>query len=236
MYKMPFEVTTTNADASRRLGVAGLFRLFQDAAIEDSKLIGYGVDKMMSKGLLWVFSRVHVHIKKMPEYLSNATFVTYPIGKKAFLFPRYAKVLSEQGETLGEISSVWALINEETRRVEMHPDLDDANQAQGDEMPLPGKVVARPVKYAFSKRVSFSDLDINRHLNNVKYIEMILDINEPSFYKDHRISDLLIQYESEIRAGESVDIMVDENHTYVRGVVDDRIAFEANLEYSPLEA
>lgn len=233
---MPFEVTTTNADASRRLGVAGLFRLFQDAAIEDSKLIGYGVDKMMSKGLLWVFSRVHVRIKRMPDYLSNNTFWTYPIGKKAFLFTRYAKVLSEQGDSLAEISSVWALINEETRKVEMHPNLEDANDTVGDEMPLPGKVVSKPVKYAYSKRVGYSDLDINRHLNNVKYIEMILDINEPDFYKTHQITDLLIQYESEIRQGESVDIMVDETKTYVRGVVDDRIAFEANLEYGLISA
>ena len=234
MYEFPLQITSNYVTSERVLSVPWLFRIFQDAAIGDVEKIGYGTDKTLSAGLLWVFSRVYVRIHSQPKYLSHARFETHPGAKKAFLFPRYGTLYDEQGNVAAEISSIWALIREDTRALEMRPPLDSIDQTRGDEIPLPGKVVPKPVTYHGSKTIAYCDVDLNGHLNNVRYIEMLVNLKDASFYKAHRISEMLIQYESEIRYGETVELFADADCTYVRGVVGDRVAFEANLSYEGL--
>ena len=235
MNKFSFQVTSTYVGPTRTLTVPWFFRLFQDAAIEDAEKIGYGQTKTMSQGLLWVFSRVYVRFNAMPKYLSNATFETHPGGKKAFAFMRYATMYDDQEKVAAELSSVWALIHEDTRKVEMRPELDDIDQTTGDEISLPGRIEKRDASFLRSQEIRYSDIDLNGHMNNVRYLEMLMNLHDAEFYKKNQVKELLIQYESEIRFGEFVDLYVDESKTYVRGVVGDRIAFEANLKYGPLE-
>lgn len=231
MYTLPLQITSTFVGPERRLSVPGLFRIFQDAAIADAEHIGYGADKTMGQGLLWVFSRVYVRIHHLPKYLSQAKFTTVPGGKKAFLFTRFGKLEDEKGKLAAEFSSVWALIHEDTRRLEMRPTLESVDQTDGSEAPLPGKVVARPCSLKARRKIEYSDVDLNGHMNNVRYIELLMNLHPVEFYRDHQFTELLIQYESEIKPGEVVEVLADEELTYVRGVVEDRICFEANISY-----
>ena len=235
MHELPLTIASTYVGPTRHLTMPGLFRIFQDAAIADAEAIGFGHDVTMSQGLLWVFCRVYVRFHKAPEYLSNATFKTWPGARKAFLFPRFGKLQNEKGEVLAELSSIWALIHEDTRKLEMRPNLGDVDQTTGDEIPLPGKVVAKPCTLKSRRRIEYSDLDLNGHMNNVRYIELLLNLHEPRFYEEKMITELLIQYETEIKPEEVVEVLADEDITYVRGVVGDRVCFEANLTYGPVE-
>lgn len=235
MTHSPIGIESTYVGPERRLTVPWLFRIFQDVAMQDAEAIGYAASKTTALNLLWVFSRVYVRFDHMPQYLSKATFETYPTGKKAFLFLRQARLLDEDGSLCAEISSVWALIHAQDRKVELRPPLDSIDESRGDETPQPGKVVAAPVHYHGAKIVEYSDLDLNGHLNNVRYIEMLMNLHEPEFYQTHQFSELLIQYTSEIKAGERVELFVDDKIQYVRGVVDDRLCFEANIAYAPIK-
>lgn len=235
MFELPVEFESTYVGPELRLTVPWFFRIFQDAALQDSERIGYNASKTIPLGLLWVFSRVYVRFDHMPAYLSKGKFVTYSGAKKAFLFPRFGKLLDEKGEVCAQVSSVFALIHKDDRKVEMHPPLESVDQCLGDEIPLSGKVVSAPVHYRGAKIVEYADLDLNGHFNNVRYIELLMNLHDPAFYETNQISELLIQYESEIRFGERVEIYADEEMNYVRGVVGDRICFEANISYSPVK-
>lgn len=233
MYETKLQITSTYVGPERRLTVPWLFRIFQDAAIVDAENVGYGADKTLNAGLLWVFSRVYVRFHFMPDYLSNVRFETHPGARKAFIFTRYATLYDEKENVAAEISSLWALIHEDTRRLEIRPPLGEADQTTGKEIPLPGKVVVAPAKLVMSRKIEYADIDLNGHLNNVRYIEMLMNLHETSFYKDMQFEELLIQYESEIKPGETVDLYADEKREYVRGVVGDHVAFEANIKYAP---
>lgn len=235
MYTLPLQITSTYVGPERRLNVPGLFRIFQDAAIEDAERIGYNASKTMSKGLLWVFSRVYVRFGAMPKYLSQAKFTTVAGGKKAFLFTRYGKLEDEAGRTCAQFSSIWALIHDDTRHLEMRPELDSVDQTDGSEIPLPGKVVPKPCSLKMRRKIEYSDIDLNGHMNNVRYIELLMNLHPVEFYKEHQFKELLIQYETEIKSGEVVEVLADEDLTYIRGVVGDRVCFEANIVYGPIE-
>ncbi len=72
------------------------------------------------------------------------------------------------------------------------------------------------MKYILERRVLYSDVDINQHMNNTRYIQWALDLID--FDKHHQcfISDINIQYRKEIRPLEIVKLFMGEDgHRYV---------------------
>jgi acyl-ACP thioesterase len=59
--------------------------------------------------------------------------------------------------------------------------------------------------------VRLSDLDLNQHVNNVKYIEWALETVPLEIWKANVLSDLEISFRSETKYGESIIIQSEQN-------------------------
>ena len=82
------------------------------------------------------------------------------------------------------------------------------------------------------RTVRYSDIDLNGHLNNTKYIEYILDMKNSSFYKKKEIVSILINYEKELMDGDVVSLYSnEENPEYIIGKVEDKNIFEVLITY-----
>ena len=225
-------IESTLVDHAQKLKLPALFGLFQDIATADAEQIGFGHANTTDQGKLWVFTRVYVEIPEYPTYLSVSSFLTYPATRKVFAFPRHLKVTSQYGKVQARISSIWALIDAASRKLIFKPDLPEVEGHQEEgELSLPGKVVPTTASFAYSRRIRHSDIDINGHLNNTRYIEMIVDLHDEAFYQQKEIASLLINFETESSEGETIEIYANEDGTYVYGKCDDRLCFEANLTY-----
>ena len=51
---------------------------------------------------------------------------------------------------------------------------------------------------------NYSDVDVNGHINSVKYIEHILDLWSIDWYKEHRIARFEIAYVAESHCGDKL--------------------------------
>ena len=101
-----------------------------------------------------------------------------------------------------------------------------------DDLSLPEKVIDDAQELVDVRKVRYTEIDLNGHLNNTQYIEYILDTHEPVFYKDHRISAINITYEKEIKSGHEVKLYSDKgNPETVRGNVEGAPHFIAKLTY-----
>ncbi len=231
MLKQEFTVNCSQTSPSLRLSYESVFRLFEDAATLDAEQIGYDYGKVGKQGLLWVYTRVYVHFYQMPEYLHKATFETRAGAKKAFIFPRFGRLYDENGKIAADLSSYWCLMDAKSRKAILHPPLDNVDHSDGTECALPGKVEPKDAREVASHKVGFSDLDLNRHFNNVRYVEMVLNLKPASFYEENALEEILISYESEIHEGETVTLYASDDFGYVRGMVGDRRCFEMNLTF-----
>lgn len=234
MLKLDFIVNCSQTSPSLRLSYESVFRLFEDAATLDAEQIGYDYGKVGKQGLLWVYTRVYVRFYEMPKYLHKASFETRPGAKKAFIFPRYGRLYDENGKIAADLSSYWCLMDAKSRKAILHPPLESVDHSDGTECPPPGKVEPKEAKEVARHVVAYSDLDLNRHFNNVRYVEMVLSLRPSSFYEKYALNDILISYEAEIHEGDEVILYADDDFTYVRGVVGDRQCFEMNLSFRPL--
>ena len=53
--------------------------------------------------------------------------------------------------------------------------------------------------------VSYNDIDINGHVNSVKYIEHVLDLWDIAWYREHRLKRFEIAYVAEAHQGDKMD-------------------------------
>ena len=233
MRKETIEISSSMADPYIELGVPSFFRAFQDIALRNAEEIGLGVEETNLKGRLWVFTRTYVEFYRMPKFQEKVELSTWPGQRKVFFFPRFAQMDDLDGKPLAKLSSVWVLMDASTRRAIMRPDLESPSEEFKGQLELPGKVVQKETSYAFRRTIQFSDLDLNGHLNNVRYIELIMNLHDKAFFAVNRVKSILLNYESEIAEGEELMLYASADGTYVRGIVSDRLCFEANLEYCP---
>uniref|UniRef100_I3S305 Acyl-[acyl-carrier-protein] hydrolase n=1 Tax=Lotus japonicus TaxID=34305 RepID=I3S305_LOTJA len=111
------------------------------------------------------------------------------------------------GEILTRASSVWVMMNKLTRRLSKIPEevreeigsyfVDSAPILEEDNRKLPklDDNTADYIRSGLSPR--WSDLDVNQHVNNVKYIGWILESAPQAILESHELSSLTLEYRRE---------------------------------------
>ena len=223
-------------DASQKLKLPYFFSLFQDIACENAEEIGCGKKVVTDRGYDWVIMRVRVEFYAPIMFGDTHELYTYPyLFKNNFIFVRNAGIRTKDKKPLAKLTSMWALINHQNRKIQVRPDVPYANEEFNDDpLPLPAKINEEPVKRLYSRQMRYSDCDINGHVNNTRYIEMLSDVFSLDFYMHHYIKSIDLNYMFEIHDGDLVDIYVSEDNTYIECRVEDKIMFNAKVEFEEI--
>ncbi len=233
MYTKNYYIGSNDVDQFLDLKLPSFFRMMQDIATEHAEVLNIGKANTIDKGLYWVITRIEIEIIEMPKYLQTVTLKTYPGDDLRFIFPRYFQLEDEKGKILIKASSTWAVLSRETHRVCLNPfpGLKAPTEHLEGEQPLPGKCETGDYKLVETRKVRYSDIDLNGHLNNTKYIDYIVDIHDSDFYKKNKIKHFLINYEKELKDNNEVSIFSNNsNPEYIKGEVDG-VSFTVNITY-----
>ena len=215
MYKKEFIISNNDVDYRFNLKPANLFRLFQDIALKATEEVGSDSISLAKRGIDWVITRMDVEIKRLPRCNEKITVCTYPGKDLAMLYPRYFYILDENNEAIVKSSSIWALIDAKTRKVIIDKDTIKKLPPETSEyeLPLPGKIAPSENKALVETRtIHYSDLDFNCHMNNVRYVELLMDVHDFDFYKTHRPSFISLNYMKEIKEKNQVSVYSDSNN------------------------
>lgn len=204
-YQVPFYETTVNQEIklphllSLCLQISGLQSL--DLGVSDDYIF-------KTYNLIWVVTDYEIDIKRLPSYAENIRIETEAISYNKLFTYRDFRIFSEEGDLLLTIRTTFVLMDYTTRKVS--PILDELVAAY---QPEKAKKMQRAPKYqvlenldlrAFQAR--FSDLDMNGHVNNSKYLEWILDDFEHDFLKAHSLTGLHIKFIKEIAPASQVGL------------------------------
>ena len=235
MYQENIFITSNDVDNHYDLKISSLFKYLQQVSTNHAEKIGLGKKDTVDKGMFWVITRMKVVIYKMPKMLDTIRVTTHPGNILMFVFPRFYEIYSEEGELLVAASSSWALLDNDTHKVIMKPNVDYSKyvgEKLDEDIALPEKVTFLVLEKEEERKVRYSDIDLNGHLNNTKYIEYIVDTHDINFYQNRRIQEIVINYEKEIKDGDIVTIYSDhqEEETIV-GDVEGKHSFIAKVTY-----
>ena len=235
MHSEKIFINSNDVDDHYDLKISTIFKYLQQVSTNHAELIGLGKKDTVDKGMFWVITRMKVVIHKMPHMLETLTVTTHPGDMMMFIFPRFYEVFNEKGELVISASSTWVLLDLETHKIKMKPFGDGYNlpgEKNDKDIALPEKISLPEVSKVDSRKVRYSDIDLNGHLNNTKYIDYIIDTHDMNFYKKHRVKEILVNYEKEIRDSDEVLLYSDNQiPEIILGKVNEINSFIAKIEY-----
>lgn len=173
---------------------------------------GFGYSYMTERKRVWVLSRMAIELFEYPKNDSVFVVKTWVADVNRLFTERYFSFENGEGKEIGFAKSLWASIDLVTRRptnvLELQGLVDYVNKEKS--CPIDGLGKVAPLKDDFVKvanfDVKYSDVDINKHLNSMKYIEHLVDVFDIDMFRVKDINRLEINYVSEGKYGTRLDI------------------------------
>lgn len=176
---------------------------------------GFGFSDMLKSNQGWVLSRLVMEMDALPR--SGETFYIETWVSKIYrqFTDRHFSILREDGSAYGHATSIWALIDQDTRIPADLTQLADGGftDALIPERPSPiapmGRIRMKSPILADKHQAAFTDLDINGHVNSIRYIELLLNQYAPEDLKKNPVKRIEMAYCLESYHGNNLDIYKD---------------------------
>lgn len=173
---------------------------------------GFGYEQMQQIHHAWVLSRLVIELERMPRTGERYRICTWVNRLYRQFTDRQYAILGVGDTVYGYGSSVWALIDVDSRQpadLESLPDGGFSRALLPDKaVPIkgPGRIRLRDAAPAFTRTARYSDLDINGHVNSIRYIEMVLDLFPTSLLDTHAVRRVEMAYSAESRCGDQLTL------------------------------
>jgi len=208
MYKQDYTIRSYEIDAAGHLSVPSIFNLLQDAASGHALELGVSVPQLLADNYTWVLSRMVLNMSHYPGWRDAIQIRTWPSGiKGAFAF-RDFDIRDNYGKSMGCSTSAWIVIDTGKRRP-IRPTVFADRLKPAEDTPVMDYVLKKLpgqnhdyVEKRF--KVRYSDLDINQHVNNVSYIDWLLESIPSVGDKSRHLSVLEINFLGEAFQGDQV--------------------------------
>lgn len=208
----PFTAEPFHCDFSHRLFIGHLGNHMLNAADYHSSERGYGMNYLNPQHKTWVLSRLAVEMEEMPKENDKFDVSTWVDGAMKYFTSRNFAVRSQKdGHVFGYGRSIWAMIDTDTRQptdiLAVRGGL--INEYIDTDTPCP---IAKPSRVQVSSTAPlarvidtcYSDIDVNGHVNSVKYIEHALNLFSLDRFKTHRIKRFEVAYVAESYYGDKL--------------------------------
>ena len=204
-----------HCDFSGRLFMGHMGNHMLNAADFHSSARGFGMKYLMTIQRSWVLSRLAIELEEMPTQYTKFNVETWVESAMRYFTNRNFRVVgkTEDGteKVYGYGRSIWAMIDTETRQPTDIFSIDNGainNWIVCDkECPIEkgGRVkMSDSAEFVRTIETHYNDVDINGHINSVKYIEHVLDLWPLEWYKEHRLKRFEIAYVAEAHEGDQL--------------------------------
>lgn len=216
--RYPFLAEPFHCDFSLRLFMGHLGNHLLNAADFHSNDRGYGMTYLNPIHKTWVLSRLVIEMKEMPKAYDRFCVETWVESAMKFFTSRNFRIASpDDRQTYGYGRSIWAMIDTDSRQpVDILAVRDGLiNEYIESEKPCPIDKPSRVKMSAAAQLVRsiqthYNDVDINGHINSVKYIEHVLDLWDLEWYRRHDIGRFEIAYVAESHCGDRLNFYREE--------------------------
>jgi len=206
-----FHIESYQCDFNEKVRLAGIINHLLDASTEHAEKRGFGYTSLKEDGKAWVLSRLAIEIYEYPKIETNLTVKTWVESVCRTFTHRCFSIHDDDGKAIGYAKSIWAAIDMQTRKpviiLDLRPDLNnyiDSNTDCPIDDPTKIPVVTENAYSSFTVR--YNDIDINKHVNSVRYIEHIMDTFEMSYFSNKNIRKFEIAYLAESTFGDELTI------------------------------
>jgi acyl-ACP thioesterase len=202
IYTDDLQLDSYEVDPFYHAHTAYYFRVMQEAAGAHAYHRGLSIPHLQKEGLTWVVTRTRMRIAHYVTWPNTLQVRTWPQQPWKLYFPRVCRLFDHEGTALFESLSHWVVMDLERQRPVKPTSISDRFEIVDTEETVDPDLGKRVVFeagmfeqiIAHEPKILYTDCDFNRHVNNVRYLEWMLDSLPFTFRDTHLATEVDISY------------------------------------------
>ena len=195
--QLPFYFATENGTVS----LANVVNIVQRVSENQLAHLGEGMDVLTGHGIGWIITQSQLEFTRALRSEEKVTVWTEARSYNRLLCYRNYGIDAVDGSPIVRVSSTWAMLDLQKRRI--IPVIEEAMRGIGAVADTKVKRLPRLPKMtaadsAQDYRVRYFDIDGNHHVNNVHYLDWMLDPLGDDFLNTHAPKSVNIKYAREV--------------------------------------
>lgn len=214
-FEMNNHVHYYEINSQRQASPVTVLNYFEEVAARQSEECGYGLGKLMSRGLIWILTNWSMQMERYPGWMEDVIVETRVCSFERFYAFRDFCIRDKHKRIMGTAASRWIFYDlKRNRPVRVTPDIAgafgvDVRQASGCKLPEIGSAESFEQKLEF--RVRLSDIDMYKHVNNTRYVEWMLEAVPVYIHREYLPAAIKVAYKQETVYGAQVISYADQN-------------------------
>ncbi len=209
--KRTYYLSAAECNAQQEMSIPQLAQKLIDVATEHANILGIGNPDMPNPDMGWVLSRLTIEMNCYPRENTDYTITTWVEDWNRHFSRRAFSISDADGNILGYARSIWMVLNTSDRS---NAGLSGLNFKQewisNIQCPIP--MQEKHVKMESDGhepiyRFKYCDIDFYRHVNTVRYIDLLLNQFSMQAYDDNIVNRLELSFLHEASYGMEVRIM-----------------------------
>ena len=235
-YTEKFTLRSRDCDIMGTWRFSAILEEMQEAAGIHCDGMGWGRERLLEKGAVWVLARTEVRMVRLPRVYEQISVETFHTPMRHRMFPRYFIITDGEGLEVGAASTIWMMMDVKTREsvsadtIGMKlPDNIGVRTPMG--MPGLADMVEGEVRESLYSPV-YTDLDMNQHVNNTRYADWICNQLGTEVLKKKEISRMVLDYNAEVRPEQKVlfQFVSREDKCRLSGICEGKKAFDISCD------
>ncbi len=211
-YRQERTVAYYECDVNNRLKLSGALQYMQQTSSEHLAGLNQSPEQLHRQGMVFLLVKTNLKIQRMPLCSEKVSIGTAAVGTKGPRFIREFVIDSLQGERLISAYSLWVLTDTVSHRI-LRPNAypysigwqEPALAEKVGDIPIPkGPFWGESTGYDLEIR--YSHLDINRHVNNCIYADLLCDALPYHVVASQPIKTLALSFQQEAQQGDLLQI------------------------------
>ena len=214
-FEKEYRVHVYETGPDGKLNLYSLFNYMQDIASDHAENLGFGRDDLMRDNRFWVLSRIYAVFHIWPLWGNSLIMKTWPDGTDRLFALRSYEARFPDGKAVASASSSWLILDRDTKKVQ-RPDsvlsrfnyLNNTKLSAKSNLRYASKIESDEESDRITpvQKIKVSDLDVNLHTNNVKYLKWVCDSYDLDFMMNNFPQSAEINYLAESMCCEEIVI------------------------------
>lgn len=171
-----------------------------------SDSLGVGHKLLNASGYGWMLNRWEAEFIELPKAKEKAIVKTWTSSFDRFYATREFNMEDERGNLLVKASTQWIFLDMKKKRPIRIPMEIQVKYSFIEEHGFDGYTDLKPFEAAAGRTITTrkSDIDNNNHVNNIRYIEWMLEKIPDEVSKDKKLKRLAVNYKKEVLLGDTI--------------------------------
>lgn len=207
VFTKKYTITFDDVSENLELKYISLMKYLVDAAGMHSEAVGYGLSMINKTHIGFLLIGWKVKIIEKAHLLDEIEIKTWAEQLSHSLSTRNFEVYLKD-KLIAIVTTKWIMVNPEDHSVAITTDevvkaYGPVNKKVFDE-PIPKLRVPEIIDKSKTYTIERRDIDSNKHVNNLKYLEIALELLPDEDYSETDFSEIIVNYKNECKLNHDV--------------------------------